>query len=159
MDPIDLNDAVPQPSETERQRDEYLGMLKEKAAEFENYQKRNAKERAEEQKYWTRALAFDLLPAIDNLERAISAGGADANPLLQGVAGTHRQLLDILARYGVKRIDVAIGAALDPNEHEAVMQQPSPEVPVGSVTAVFAAGYKIHDRVLRPASVAVSSGA
>jgi len=145
-------------ADVERQRDEYLGLLKAKAAEFENYQKRNARERAEEQKYWTRALAADLLPALDNLERALAAAADDKNPLVQGVAGTQRQLLETLARYGIKRIEVAVGAPMDPNEHDAVMQQPSAEVPAGAIVQVFAPGYRIHDRVLRPASVGVSSG-
>jgi molecular chaperone GrpE len=156
--PDEVADIETRLGETERQRDEYLGMLKLKAAEFENYQKRNAKERAEEQKYWTRALAADLLPALDNLDRALAAAGADSGPLAQGVAVTQRQLLDILARYGVKRMDVAIGTPLDPHEHEAVMQQPSATVPVGAITLILAPGYRIHDRVLRPASVGVSSG-
>src|SRR6516164_2164024 len=83
-------------AETERQRDEYLNLLKEKQAEFENYQKRASKERDEERKYWNRALAADLLPALDNLDRALAAATDDANPLVQGVSGTRRQLLEIL---------------------------------------------------------------
>lgn len=159
MDPIDLNEAASPLAEAERQRDEYLAMLKAKAADFENYQKRNAKERAEEQKYWTRALAADLLPAIDNLERALAAAsGQQDNPLVQGVAGTQRQILDILGRYGVQRIEAKPGDVLDPNAHEAVMQQPSADVPAGDIVQVLAAGYRIHDRILRPTSVVVSSG-
>lgn len=144
--------------QAEQKRDEYLCLLKEKQAEFENYQKRAAKEREEERKYWNRALAADLLPALDNLERALAAAAGDANPLVQGVSGTQRQLLDILARHGVSRIEVAPGTPFNANEHEAVMQQPSAEVPANAVAQVFAAGYKIHDRILRPAAVAVSSG-
>ncbi len=145
-------------AEAERQRDEYLAMLKEKQADFENYQKRAARERDEERKYWNRALAADLLPALDNLDRAIAAAPNDASPLMQGVTGTRRQLLDILARHGVQRMEVAAGTPFDANEHEAVMQQPSGDVLAGAVMQVFAAGYKIHERILRPAAVAVSSG-
>lgn len=145
-------------AEAERQRDEYLAMLKEKQADFENYQKRAARERDEERKYWNRALAADLLPALDNLDRAIAAAPNDASPLMQGVTGTRRQLLDILARHGVQRMEVTAGTPFDANEHEAVMQQPSGDVAAGSVMQVFAAGYKIHERILRPAAVAVSSG-
>jgi molecular chaperone GrpE len=158
-DDIPLNDDMPtRLSEAERLRDEYLAMAKEKQAEFENYQKRNAKEREEERKYWNRNLVFDLLPALDNLERALAAVVDEKGPLVQGVAGTQKQLHDILARHGVQKIDVKIGSPLNPNEHEAVMQQPSPEIAAGHVAQVFAAGYKINDRVLRPASVVVSSG-
>jgi molecular chaperone GrpE len=145
-------------AQAEKQRDDYLAMLKEKQAEFENYQKRAARERDEERKYWNRAIAADLLPALDNLDRAIAAATNDASPLVQGVTGTQKQLLDILARHGVQRMEVVPGTPFNANEHEAVMQQPSPEVPAGAVIQVFAAGYKIHDRILRPAAVAVSSG-
>lgn len=145
-------------AEAERQRDEYLAMLKEKQAEFENYQKRAARERDEERKYWNRALSADLLPALDNLDRAIAAAVNDASPLVQGVTSTQKQLLDILARHGIQRMEVPPGTAFNANEHEAVMQQPSDSVPAGAVIQVFAAGYKIHDRILRPAAVVVSSG-
>ena len=144
--------------DAERARDEYLSMLKAKQAEFENYQKRAARERAEEMKYFIRALAADLLPALDNLERALAAASGDNNPLVQGVAGTHKIFLDVLARHGVHRLDVKSGTPLNPNEHQAVSQQPSNEIPNGAITQVLAAGYKIHDRILRPASVVVSSG-
>jgi len=146
-------------AQVQRERDDFLKMLKEKQAEFENYQKRAAKERAEEMKYFIRALAADLLPALDNLERAVNSATGDKSPLVQGVSGTQKQLLDILARHGIVRMDVKPGTPLNPNEHEAVMQQPSAVIPAGSVIQVFAAGYKIHDRVLRPASVVVSRGA
>lgn len=143
-----------------KQRDDYLAMLKEKQAEFENYQKRNAREREIERKYWNFALAHDLLPAIDNLERALAVakGAGESGPLVQGVAGTHRSLLDILARHGVGRIEVNLGDPLDPSKHEAVMQQASAAVPAGSVVQVIQPGYKIHDRILRPAGVSVSKG-
>jgi len=144
-------------TEAERARDEYLAMAKATQADFENYQKRNAKEREEERKYWNRALAADLLGAIDNLDRALAAADADS-PLAQGVAGTRKSLLDALARHGVTRIEVAVGTPFNPNEHDAVLQQPSAEVPAGAVTQVLAAGFRIHDRILRPASVAVSAG-
>lgn len=152
------DDLTTRLTEAERLRDEYLAMAKEKQAEFENYQKRNNKEREEERKYWNRTLIFDLLPAFDNLDRALTAAANETGPLVQGVAGTQKQLHDILARHGVTKIDVKVGTALNPNEHEAVMQQPSAEIPAGQVLQVFAAGYKINDRVIRPASVVVSGG-
>ena len=144
-------------AQAEQQRDEYLAMVKEKQAEFENYQKRAARERDEERKYWNRAIAADLLPALDNLDRAIAAANEDS-PLVKGVTGTQKQLRDILARHGVQRMEVAPGTPFNANEHEAVMQQPSANVPANAVVQVFAAGYRIHERILRPAAVAVSSG-
>lgn len=144
-------------ADAERARDDYLAMAKSAQADFENYQKRNAKERAEERKYWNRALAADLLGAIDNLDRALAAADVES-PLAKGVAGTRKSLLDALGRHGVTLIEVAAGTPFNPNEHEAVLQQPSAEVPAGAVTQVLGAGYRIHDRILRPASVAVSAG-
>ncbi|MBX7105678.1 MAG: nucleotide exchange factor GrpE [Gemmataceae bacterium] len=156
--PIVIDDIAAKLAEVERQRDEYLAMAKEKQAEFENYQKRAAKERAEEMKYFNRALVGDLLPALDNLDRALAAAAGDTSPLMQGVAGTQKQLLDILQRHGVARIEVAPGTVLNPNEHEAVAQQPHAEIPAGSVIQACAAGYRIHERIIRPAAVLVSSG-
>lgn len=157
-DPQLDDDTTARLAEAVRARDEYLAMVKEKQAEFENYQKRNARERDEERKFWNRALALDLLPALDNLGRALDAAANDTSPLMQGVSGTYRQLHDILARHGVARIEVQAGAPLNPNEHEAVMQQPSAQIPAGHVIQVFAPGYKIYERILRPAGVVVSSG-
>jgi molecular chaperone GrpE len=158
VEPAPPEDIKTRLAETERMRDEYLTMLREKQAEFENYQKRNAREREDERKFWNRALALDLLPALDNLHRALEAAANDKSPLVQGVSSTQRQLHDILARHGVTRIDVPSGVPLNPNEHEAVMQKPSSEIPSGHVIQVFAPGYRIHERVLRPAGVVVSSG-
>src|SRR5262249_26028118 len=102
-------------------------------------------------------LAHDLLPALDNLERAIASSQAsDNDSLTQGVALVHNQLLDILRRRGVKRIE-AQGQPFDPNLHQAVMQQPSPDHPPQTLLQVLEPGYMIHERVLRPARVIVST--
>src|SRR5262245_61562970 len=158
VDPIDELRA--RLDEAEKQRDDYLTLLKEKAAEFENYQKRNAREREVERKYWNFALAHDLLPAIDNLERALAAAktAAGDDTMIKGVASTHRQLLDILGRHGITRIDAKPGDPLDPNQHQAVMQESSAEIPAGAIVQIFHSGYKIHDRILRPTGVSVSKG-
>jgi len=142
----------------ERQRDEYLTLLKQTRADFENYQKRNARERESERKYAFFPLALELLPAIDNLERGIAAAkqAGDQGPLAQGVTGTHRQRLDVLKRDNVTPIE-AQGQPFDPNKHQAVMQQPSADQPPGTVLQVLQQGFMIHDRVLRPASVVVST--
>lgn len=156
--PIVVDDLAAKIAELEKQRDEFLAMAKEKQAEFENYQKRAAKERAEEMKYFIRALVADLLPAFDNLDRALAAAAGETGPLVQGVAGTQRQLIDILARHGVVRLEVQPGTPLNPNEHEAVSQMPHAEIAPGQVIQAYAPGYKIHDRIVRPAAVVVSSG-
>jgi len=142
----------------ERQRDEYAGLVRQVRAEFENYQKRAARDLATERRFAQVPLAGDLLPALDNLERAIAAAkqSGDEGPLAQGVAMVQAQLLDALRRHGVTRIE-AQGQPFDPNLHQAVMQQPSAEHPPQTVLQVLEQGYLIHDRVLRPARVVVSA--
>lgn len=139
------------------QYDEVVALAKSTQAEFENYQKRAARDRDAERKYAAAALARDLLPAFDNLERAIAAAKAagDEGPLAQGVTATVTQLLQAFARHGIAPIP-AQGQPFDPNRHEAVAQLPSADQPPGTVLQVHAQGFQIHDRVLRPASVIVS---
>jgi molecular chaperone GrpE len=141
----------------ERQRDEYLDLARQTRAEFENYQKRSQRELAAERKYAQAPLAGDLLPALDNLERAVAAArqAGDNGALTQGVGMVTSQLLDALKRHGVTRIE-AQGQPFDPNLHQAVMQQPSKEHPPGTVLQVLEQGYMLHERVLRPARVIVS---
>src|SRR5262245_30472028 len=107
----------------EQKRDEYLDLVKQTRADFENYQKRAARDRETERRYAQAHLAGHPLPALDNLERAIAAATAagDTGPLAQGVTLVQTQLLDVLRRHGVTRID-AKGKPFDPNLHQAVMQ-------------------------------------
>jgi len=141
----------------EKARDEYLDLAQRTRAEFENYQKRVQRDLTAERRYAQKPLAADLLPVIDNLERATAAArqAGETGPLVQGVGMVHHQLLDALRRHGVSRIE-ALGQPFDPHLHEAVMQQPSADHPAATVVQVFEPGYQIHDRVLRPAKVAVS---
>jgi molecular chaperone GrpE len=144
--------------ETERQRDEYLDLVKQTRAEFENYQKRARRDLETERRYAQTPLASDLLGALDNLARAIDAANqaGDKGALAQGVAMVQTQLLDGLRRHGVTRME-AQGQPFDPNLHQAVMQQPSAEHPAQTVLQVLEQGYMLHDRVLRPARVIVST--
>jgi molecular chaperone GrpE len=141
----------------ERERDDYLSLAKRTQADFENYQKRNQRDLAVERRHAQAPLAGDLLSALDNLERAVSAAeqAGDKGALAQGVAMVQSQLLDALRRHGVTRID-ALGKPFDPHLHQAVLQQPTGDHPASTVVQVLEQGYTIHDRVLRPARVAVS---
>src|SRR5262249_7809529 len=127
---------------------------------FENYQKRMQRDQAQERRYAHGPLAGDLLSALDNLDRATAAAkqAGETGPLVQGVAMVQTQFLDVLRRHGITRIE-AQGQPFDPNLHQAVMQKPSDGVPPGTVLQVLEPGYLIHERVLRPASVVVSSAA
>jgi molecular chaperone GrpE len=142
----------------EQARDEYLSLAQRTKADFENYQKRAARDLAVERRYALTPLAQDILPALDNLDRAMDAAkqAGETGPLVQGVALVQTQFLDILRRHGITRID-ALGQPFDPNLHQAVMQQPTKDYPPSTVVLVLQHGYVIHDRVLRPASVAVST--
>jgi molecular chaperone GrpE len=128
-------------------------------AELENFRKRNRRDTEEQLRYANAGLMRDLLPAIDNLRRAIVSASktGESGSVVDGVQMVADQLEAILSKHHCRRIDAA-GAAFDPNQHEAAMQQPSDAVPAGHVAAVLQEGYLLHDRVLRPAQVIVSSG-
>lgn len=128
-------------------------------AEFENFRKRITREREEERKRATERLVVELLPAIDNLERAIehTTAGGDLKHLLTGVEAVYTQVVAILGKEGVEVID-PFGQPFDPAMHQAVSQQEDAEVPEGTVVDVFQKGYVMGGRVVRPAMVVVSTG-
>lgn len=141
-----------------RQRDEYLDQLQRSRAEFANYQKRSRTQAEVERAYAVGKLASDLLNVIDNFERALEAARASgASSIVDGLELVHRQLLEALAKNGVEPI-AAEGQTFDPAIHEAITQIPSAEHPEGAVARDLGRGYKLHDRVLRPSRVAVSTG-
>jgi molecular chaperone GrpE len=138
------------------ERDKFLELLRRTQADFENYQKRARRDAEDERKYALKPLAADLLPALDNLERALSTLKDDT--IGKGIAMVQTQLLDALKRHGIQRID-AVGQPFDPNQHEAVMQQPAAGKPPNTVLQVLEQGYVYHDRVLRPSKVVLSKAA
>lgn len=129
------------------------------SAEFENYKKRTAREMEDYRKYAYEAILGELLGVVDNLERAIEAGkqsiGED-NDLLKGIEMTLKEMMRIFEKFSVTPVK-ALGEAFDPNYHQAVMQEPADHVPQNTVTKEFQKGYLLHDRLLRPAMVAVSN--
>jgi molecular chaperone GrpE len=127
-------------------------------AELENYRKRMHRELADERRYAIVPLAKDLLTVVDNLERAIEAAQKTdgREGLLEGVKMVATQLDGVLAQHQCQRID-AVGQPFDPNVHQALAQEPS-DRPAGTVTRAVQSGYKLYDRVIRPAQVFVSSG-
>jgi molecular chaperone GrpE len=130
-------------------------------ADFENFRKRTLREREEAYLYGHQNLVKELLPTVDNLERAIEHArgeGADLEGLLQGVELVLRELQSVLARSGVAQIE-AEGKPFDPALHEAMGAQPTADVPPNTVTQVFQKGYRLRDRMLRPARVMISSPA
>jgi len=127
-------------------------------AELDNYRKRAARELDERLRYANLSLLRDLLPVLDNVDRAIEAAdkNADANALLEGFKMVSQQLGDVLKRHHCTRIE-ALHTPFDPNVHHAVMQQPSEEHPANTVLMVTQNGYQLHDRVVRPSQVIVSA--
>jgi molecular chaperone GrpE len=154
IEPAELDSLRKRASE----RDQFLDMLQRTRADFENYQKRNQKDRDQERRYMYSSLLFDLLPILDNLERAIAAAqqAGEKGPLAEGVAMVKGQFLELLKRYGVTPID-AQDKPFDTNLHQAVMQQPVADKPANTVMQVLEQGYVNQDRVLRPAKVVVST--
>lgn len=129
-------------------------------AELENFRIRVRRETEDQLKHANQPLLVDLLPVIDNIYRAVDAANQDeaASGLLTGVSMVAQQLMDTLEKYHCRRID-AVGTPFDPNLHEAVQQQPSNEYEAGVVLQVVQDGYMLHDRVIRPSQVIISTGA
>ena len=140
--------------EVERERDEYLDHLKRLAAEFDNFRKRAQRDQDALVARAGERLVKELLPILDDLERALQAAAEHEEAKLEeGVRLVHRELSSALAREGLVEIETA--GAFDPHVHEALLSQPS-EAEEGSVIEVLQKGYRLGDRVLRPARVVVA---
>ncbi|MDA8163604.1 MAG: nucleotide exchange factor GrpE [Desulfobacteraceae bacterium] len=139
-------------------RDTYDKMLR-LAAEFDNYKKRIEKERSIAIKYAEENILKELLPVIDNLERAVEQGRSttDADVLLEGVDLTLKGLHDTLDKFGLKSVS-DVGAPFDPNYHEALTMEASDQVPANHILREFQKGYLYKDRLIRAAKVVVSRG-
>lgn len=126
-------------------------------ADFDNFRRRTRQEREELQQYATKKLLADLLPVVDNFDRALAsaADNSDAASLKSGVEMVQRQLFSVLQSFGVQAMET-VGQSFDPNVHEAVMQEPGSGQEAGIVLQEFQKGYLLHDKVLRPAMVKVS---
>jgi molecular chaperone GrpE len=147
-------------SETlQRQRDEYYDLLLRKTAEFDNFRKRTERERVAQAEAASADLIAELLPLVDDLERALKAeaGGDGAEAYRRGVELIHRQLTDVIRKRGVRPIE-AVGADFDPYYHQAVAHDPAPGRRDGEVIEEYRRGYMLGDRLLRPSMVKVAKG-
>ena len=140
-------------AEAQKNRDQLLRV----AADFDNFKKRSRRELGDAVKVAREDLLRDLLPVFDNLERASAhAGGAtDTKALADGISMVQRQFLDVLGKLGIERIE-SVGQPFDPAVHEAVQHLETDEYPPGAVANELQAGYRMGDRVLRPAMVVVA---
>ena len=128
-------------------------------ADFENFRKRAAREKEDASKYANASFLEKLLPILDNFELGLNAARNDVrnSPILAGMDMVAKQLQDFLTGVGVEAVK-AEGEHFDPNLHEAVAQEPSADVPEGVIVRQLRKGYKLRDRLLRPATVTVSKG-
>jgi molecular chaperone GrpE len=158
----DLDELV----KTAAQRDEYLALAQRTQADFENYRKRVARESANAQGRGVASLAKELLPALDNLDRALeeagtaaaAGGGGRDNPLLEGVRLVRSELGAALARMGIESFS-PVGETFDPALHEAMAttEQPDDGADSGTVVEVYQRGYRLGENILRPARVVVAA--
>ncbi|HEX6272718.1 MAG TPA: nucleotide exchange factor GrpE [Polyangiaceae bacterium] len=140
-------------SEAQKNRDQLLRV----AADFDNYKKRARRELGDAVKVAREDLLRELLPVFDNLERASAHAGSatDTKALADGISMVQRQFLDVLGKLGIERI-VSVGQPFDPAVHEAVQHLETDEFPPGAVATELQAGYRLGERVLRPAMVVVA---
>ncbi len=143
-------------AEARRERDAYYDRLLRKTAEFDNYRKRVERERRESAQYAAGDLLEALLPIIDDFERALQAESPPGPAAYrQGLELIYKQLLDLLARRGVKPIET-VGQVFDPHVHQAITYESSPGHAEGEIIEEVRRGYKHGDRLLRPAMVKVA---
>jgi len=142
------------------ERDEYLALAQRTQADFENYRKRMAKETAMARDKGVKQVVSELLPALDNFERALGAAEAEEadeeHHLTKGIRLVQQELVAALTRVGIEAFSPK-GEAFDPNEHEAMAQQPVEGAAPGTVVEVYQAGYRLNGTVVRPARVVVAA--
>ena len=157
-EPDPLAKLQAQLEEKTRESSDYFDKWLRLRAEMENFKKRMEKEKSEHMKFGNESLLREILPILDNLERAIDHGknAQEDSPLMVGVEMIRKELAALLERFGVKPVPAA-GEAFDPEKHEAISQQES-DLEANRVVSAVQNGYFYHDRLLRPAKVIVSGG-
>lgn len=148
-------------AELRAERDALQDKFMRALADAENARKRAQKDRMEAENYGGSRLARDMLPVHDNLRRAMGSVTDEqkkaASALIEGVELTLRELLNVFSKHGITVIDPQVGDKFDPQQHEAMFEAPLPGTQAGEIIQVSAQGFMLHDRVLRPAQVGVSS--
>ncbi|MCK0140159.1 nucleotide exchange factor GrpE [Aliiroseovarius sp. F47248L] len=159
---IDLTeeDPVDELAALRAERDEFKDRFMRALADAENTRKRGERDRREAEQYGGSKLARDMLPVYDNMKRALEAAGDagdGAKALVEGVELTMRSLLNIFEKHGIRLLSPEIGEKFDPEVHEAMFEAPVPGSKAGDIIQVMGEGFMLHDRLLRPAQVGVSS--
>lgn len=144
-------------AERDDMRDRFMRAL----ADAENARKRGERDRREAEQYGSSKLARDILPVYDNLRRALDAATEDqkgqAAALIEGVELTLRELMNVMSKHGITLISPQTGDSFDPQLHQAMFEAPLPGTTAGQIIQVMTEGFLLHDRLLRPAQVGVSS--
>ena len=154
-------DEVDELAAVTAERDEYRDRFMRALADAENSRKRADKDRREAENYGGSKMARDLLPVYDNMKRAVEAAGDEqkeaAAALIEGVELTMRELLNVFKKHGIQPISPQVGDRFDPQLHQAKFEAPLPGTKAGDIIQVSAEGFMLHDRLLRPSQVGVSS--
>lgn len=154
-------DEVDELAAVTAERDEYRDRFMRALADAENSRKRADKDRREAENYGGSKMARDLLPVYDNMKRAVEAVGDEqkeaAAALIEGVELTMRELLNVFKKHGIQPISPQVGDRFDPQLHQAMFEAPLPGTKAGDIIQVSAEGFMLHDRLLRPSQVGVSS--
>ncbi|WP_341367739.1 nucleotide exchange factor GrpE [Yoonia sp. BS5-3] len=143
------------------ERDDFRDKFMRALADSENMRKRADRDRREAENYGGSKLARDLLPVYDNMKRALASSqeGEEKVPdaLLEGIELTMRELINVFKKHGIEPIEPEVGDRFDPQKHEAMFEAPLPDTKAGDIIQVSTTGFMLHDRLLRPAQVGVSS--
>jgi molecular chaperone GrpE len=143
------------------ERDEYKDRFMRALADAENARKRSERDRREAEQYGGSKLARDMLPVFDNMKRAIETATEEqkqvSSALIEGIELTMRELLNVFGKHGIDVIAPEVGDRFDPQMHQAMFEAPVPGTRAGDIIQVAAEGFMLHDRLLRPAQVGVSS--
>jgi len=143
------------------ERDEFRDRFMRALADAENARKRSDKDRREAEEYGGSKLARDMLPVFDNMKRAIETATDEqkevSKALIEGIELTMRELLNVFEKHGIRMVAPEVGDRFNPQEHQAMFEAPVPGTRAGDIIQVAAEGFFLHDRLLRPAQVGVSS--
>lgn len=157
----EIDDEALELDELRAERDLLKDRFTRALADAENARKRSDKDRREAENYGGSKLARDMLPVYDNLKRALEASTDEqrsvAGPVMEGVELTMREILNVFKKHGIEVLAPEVGDRFDPKQHEAMFEAPVPGTKAGDIIQVAAEGFMLHDRLLRPAQVGVSS--
>jgi molecular chaperone GrpE len=163
-DEIDIEDEAGEIDEVEQlraERDEMRDRFMRSMADAENLRKRGERDRKDAENYGGSKLARDMLPVFDNLKRAVDTITDEQREaqaaLIEGIELTMRELLNVFKKHGIDILAPEVGDVFDPNIHEAMFEAPVPGTTAGNIIQILNVGFMIHDRLLRPAQVGVSS--